>query len=119
MCGIWFCLGNFCPANVNTYVDKIKGRGPEDSKIITAGGAGTMGFNRLAINGLNPEGMQPMNIGNKIFWMCNGEIYNWADLAKEYNIDVKSQSDCEVLGELYVKTRDNLENFFQLLDGVS
>ena len=118
MCGIWFCLGNFCPANVNTYVDKIKGRGPEDSKIITAGGAGTMGFNRLAINGLNPEGMQPMNIGNKIFWMCNGEIYNWADLAKEYNIDVKSQSDCEVLGELYVKNRDNLENFFQLLDGV-
>jgi len=118
MCGIWFCLGNFCTANVKKYVNSIQKRGPEDTRIISVGHAGTMGFNRLAINGLNPEGMQPMSIDNKTYWMCNGEIYNWRSLAKEYDIPIKSDSDCEVLGELYLKNRDNLENFFQLLDGV-
>jgi len=118
MCGIWFCLGNFCTANVKKYVNNIQKRGPEDTRIISVAHAGTMGFNRLAINGLNPEGMQPMSVDNKTYWMCNGEIYNWRSLAKEYDIPVKSDSDCEVLGELYLKNRDNLENFFQLLDGV-
>lgn len=128
MCGIWFCLGNFCTPNVISYVNKIKARGPEGTRINVIARTGTMGFNRLAINGLNNDGMQPFECGpvisygnntiNSINYMCNGEIYNWAALAKEYNIEVKSQSDCEVLGELYLKNRDNLENFFQLLDGV-
>jgi asparagine synthase (glutamine-hydrolysing) len=83
MCGIWFCLGNFCTANVKKYVNNIQKRGPEDTRILSVEHAGTMGFNRLAINGLNPEGMQPMNIENKTYWMCNGEIYNWRSLAKE------------------------------------
>ena len=116
MCGIWFCLGDLCTSNLNNYVDKIKGRGPEETKIINVSGA-TFGFNRLAINGLNSDGMQPMTKDN-ITWMCNGEIYNWVSLAKEYNITIKSNSDCEVLGELYLHNRDNLENFFTLLDGV-
>ena len=128
MCGIWFCLGNFCTANVKNYVNKLKARGPEDSRTVSVAHAGTMGFNRLAINGLNPEGMQPFEYDPTSFpghysmktvhYMCNGEIYNWKELSKDYNISVKSQSDCEVLGELYFKNRDNLENFFQLLDGV-
>jgi asparagine synthase (glutamine-hydrolysing) len=117
MCGIWFCLGNICTANVKHYVNKVKARGPEDTRIVSVAHAGTMGFNRLAINGLNPEGMQPFEC-DTIHSMCNGEIYNWKVLAKEYNIVVKSQSDCEVLGELYLKNRDNVMNFFRLLDGV-
>ena len=128
MCGIWFCLGNFCTANVISYVNKVKARGPEGTRINVIAHAGTMGFNRLAINGLNPEGMQPFECDPTCFSghyamkaihsMCNGEIYNWKELAKEYDIVVKSQSDCEVLGELYLKNRDNLMNFFRLLDGV-
>ena len=116
MCGIWFCLGDFCTANYQEYVDKVKARGPEDTKILTIPG-GVMGFNRLAINGLTPEGMQPMT-KDSIAWMCNGEIYNWRALSKEYNIETESNSDCEILGELYLKLRDNLEHFFTLLDGV-
>lgn len=128
MCGIWFCLGCFCTSNAETYINKIKGRGPEDTRIITCGHAGTMGFNRLAINGLNTDGMQPFEYDptgfpghyafNTVYFMCNGEIYNWEKLAKEYNIKVKSYSDCEVLGELYVKNRDSIADFFRLLDGV-
>ena len=128
MCGIWFCLGSFCSANVKNHVEKIKGRGPEDTRITTVAHAGTMGFNRLAINGLNPEGMQPFEYDptgfsghyamKGIHYMCNGEIYNWKELAKEYNISVKSQSDCEVLGELYFKNSNSVSDFFRLLDGV-
>jgi asparagine synthase (glutamine-hydrolysing) len=128
MCGIWFCLGNFCSANVKKHVDKVKARGPEDTRIVSVAHAGTMGFNRLAINGLNPDGMQPFLYDptgfsshyelNTIQYMCNGEIYNWKELAKEYDIKVKSDSDCEVLGELYYKNCENVNNFFRLLDGV-
>lgn len=128
MCGIWFCLGQFCTANVKHYVDKVKARGPEDTRIVQVAHAGTMGFNRLAINGLNPDGMQPFECDPTSFpghyamkavhYMCNGEIYNWKQLASEYNIKTKSNSDCEVLGELYLKNRDNVFNFFRLLDGV-
>lgn len=117
MCGIWFCLGDFCTANYENYITKIKPRGPEETKSINIPFGGTLGFNRLAINGLSNEGMQPMT-KDAITWMCNGEIYNWSHLSKQYNITITSNSDCEVLGELYLKNRDNLENFFQLLDGV-
>lgn len=128
MCGIWFCLGNFCTANVKQYVHKIKARGPEDTKIVSITHAGTMGFNRLAINGLNPDGMQPFECDPTAFsghyamktihYMCNGEIYNWKELANQYSIKTKSNSDCEVLGELYLKNRDTISDFFRLLDGV-
>lgn len=128
MCGIWFCLGSFCTANVKHYVDKVKARGPEDTRIITCAHAGTMGFNRLAINGLNPDGMQPFQCDPTAFpghyamkaihYMCNGEIYNWKELAKQYTIETKSDSDCEVLGELYLQNSESIQNFFRLLDGV-
>lgn len=128
MCGIWFCLGNICTSHVKKYVEKVSARGPEESRIVHVAHAGVMGFNRLAINGLNPSGMQPFECDPTCFpghyamkaihYMCNGEIYNWKTLAKEYNISVKSNSDCEVLGELYLKNRENISNFFRLLDGV-
>ena len=73
MCGIWFCLGDFCVASYEKYIHKVKARGPEETKILSVENVGTMGFNRLAINGLNPEGMQPMKNDSAI-WMCNGEI---------------------------------------------
>jgi len=128
MCGIWFCLGDFCTANYKHYIDKVSSRGPEETRIINYPNAGTMGFNRLAINGLNPDGMQPFEFDptgfsghyaqKSIHFICNGEIYNWKTLAKEYNISTKSNSDCEILGELYYKNRSNINHFFRLLDGV-
>ena len=117
MCGIWFCLGDFCCANYHNYVNKIKNRGPEDTMIQTIPKLGIMGFNRLAINGLNKEGMQPMSVG-PVIWMCNGEIYNWLSLAKTHDIKTTSNSDCEILGHLYLKYRDDISTFFKLLDGV-
>jgi asparagine synthase (glutamine-hydrolysing) len=119
MCGILFILGT------NTETDesmrRLENRGPEGSRLITLKeNVGKLGFTRLAINGLNSEGMQPMSTG-AYTWVCNGEIYNWRKLAKEYNIDIKSGSDCEVIGPLYAKFCKqgiSLEEFFRALDGV-
>ena len=117
MCGIWFCLGDFCTGNYQSYIKKVKARGPEDSSTLTLPYIGTLGFNRLAINGLSSDGMQPFS-NDQVSWMCNGEIYNWKALAEEHKIDIRSSSDCEVLGELYLRYRDDLSTFFKLLDGV-
>lgn len=96
-----------------TWVKALSARGPE-SMVIKELYSSTMGFTRLAINGLNEEGMQPFTRG-PLHWMCNGEIYNWQDIAVSEN---KSGSDCEVLGDLYLQFQDNLPSFFRSLDGV-
>ena len=96
-----------------TWVKALSARGPESMEIKELFSS-TMGFTRLAINGLNKEGMQPFSNG-PLHWMCNGEIYNWQDIAVSEN---KSGSDCEVLGDLYLQFQDNLSSFFRSLDGV-
>jgi len=93
-------------------------RGPEGHEYVDICGVGIIGFTRLAINGLNSNGMQPMKQG-KITWVVNGEIYNWKALNDKYNLGCKSGSDCEVVGALYKQFRGpNLENMFRLFDGV-
>jgi asparagine synthase (glutamine-hydrolysing) len=122
MCGIWFCLG---PMNRETesaepWVRALHARGPEAAQILKIPGVGTAGFTRLAINGLDPAGMQPFS-NDRLIWMCNGEIYNWRALAAEYGILCESGSDCEVLGPLYEKFLElglGVDAFFRALDGV-
>ena len=120
MCGIWALLGeNFADGRTDTCVKTLEARGPEGTHIVALHGA-TFGFTRLAINGLNPLGMQPMKRGD-IWWMCNGEIYNWKELAEEYGLESKSGSDCEVLGPLFEKIvapGEDAAKFFRMLDGV-
>jgi asparagine synthase (glutamine-hydrolysing) len=118
MCGIWFRLGPMLVIHTpKTWVKTLTDRGPESMQIITLSGDITMGFTRLAINGLNDEGMQPFGYRN-LAWMCNGEIYNWRELAHQHSLSLKSGSDCEVLGYLYEFYKDNLTTFFRMLDGV-
>jgi asparagine synthase (glutamine-hydrolysing) len=77
-----------------------------------------VGFTRLAINGLNESGMQPM-FNDDIVWVCNGEIYNWKELAEQYSISI-SGSDCSILGPLFqiLRYRVDVKTFFRILDGV-
>ena len=123
MCGIWFSIGGAIGSNPSAWVNALKGRGPEGTRVIgSIGGMSIMGFTRLAINGLNEEGMQPMESAEDgIRWICNGEIYNWRELATEYGIETKSGSDCEVLGPLYKRFKElglGPAAFFRALDGV-
>lgn len=126
MCGIWAYIGSGVTDDVMaTCMKALAGRGPEmgRTKRVAVGGAEvTLGFTRLAINGLNEAGMQPFHWvaedGTRYTWICNGEIYNWRQLAKDYGISVTSGSDCEVLGPLFHTWNDMPDMFFDQLDGV-
>ena len=78
-------------------------RGPDDSRMMEVG-EGLLGFHRLSIMGLHPEGMQPFTL-NGYAVVCNGEIYGFEQfrtvLSGEYTF--KSDSDCEILLPLYEK----------------
>ena len=120
MCGIWFRLGPMMVIHTpKTWVQTLSPRGPESMTITTLSGDITLGFTRLAINGLTEDGMQPFGYRH-LTWMCNGEIYNWKELAAQHMPlpYFKSGSDCEVLGYLYELYKDNLTSFFRMLDGV-
>ena len=118
MCGIWALIRKEGHANPSAFVKYMEARGPEGTEIMNLPGI-QLGFTRLAINGLNSAGMQPFhNRDGTLIWMCNGEIYNWRELAEKYGISTNSGSDCEVLGELYQRFKTAPSNFFQQLDGV-
>ena len=89
-------------------------RGPDDSRIVDVG-KGLLGFHRLAIMGLTPEGMQPFELDGS-YVVCNGELYGFHKLkdeltAKGYTF--QSGSDCELLLPLW---REHGVDMFRLLD---
>ncbi len=119
MCGIWFKLGPMLVVhNPKTWIKTLVPRGPESMTVTTLSGDITLGFTRLAINGLTEAGMQPFGWRNYT-WMCNGEIYNWRELANQHGLhQLQSGSDCEVIGYLYNIYKDNMSSLFRLFDGV-
>ena len=119
MCGIWFRLGPMmCIHNPKSWIQTLSPRGPESMTVTSLSGDITLGFTRLAINGLHEGGMQPFG-HHRTTWMCNGEIYNWKELASQHNLtNVTSGSDCEVIGYLYEIYKDNLASLFRSFDGV-
>ena len=94
--------------------DRTRSRGPDDSRIIQAGN-GLLGFHRLAIMGLTPEGMQPFELEGS--WaVCNGEIYGFETMKRELEEKgyvFRSGSDCEILLPLY---REYGVDMFAMLD---
>lgn len=118
MCGIWGLLGKYL--NKETVIQCVKAlepRGPEftaieylDSKQII------LGFTRLAINGLTEAGNQPF-VNNGTFLVCNGEIYNYKELAERWNLSLHAgSSDCEVIPLL--AERIGMTELCRTLDGV-
>jgi asparagine synthase (glutamine-hydrolysing) len=75
------------------------------------------GFHRLSINGQTPESNQPFFIKNCRL-ICNGEIYNFRALIKEYGLESEytSKSDCEIIIHLYRKI--GMGETLRKLDGV-
>lgn len=60
--------------------------------------------------------MQPFV--DEFTWMCNGEIYNSFQIAKEIGFVSKTGSDCEVLGALWKASGKDPVAFCRALDGV-
>ena len=104
MCSIIGYCGR--PADLTAFqagFARTVSRGPDDSRVIDVG-QGILGFHRLSIMGLHPEGMQPFGL-NGSWVVCNGEIYGFEKLKKELSKDYTftSESDCEVLLPMYEK----------------
>ncbi len=116
MCGIFTLLNHhYDGAVVRKQFEKGRGRGPEHSVLKSVGIQVTMGFHRLAINGLNVESSQPIE-HNNMFLICNGEIYNYHELYQTMGVQPSTQSDCEVILWLYEKY--GIEQCLRMLDGV-
>lgn len=82
--------------------ERTKSRGPDDTRFADVG-KGILGFHRLAIMGLTPEGMQPFQLG-KSYVVCNGELYGFEKLRTELTkkgYRFASDSDCEILLPLW------------------
>lgn len=105
MCGIWAILrsgvAHLSPAEIAEAVRNIEARGPEYTAIEDVSGTQvTLGFTRLAINGLTAAGHQPFT-HEGITVICNGEIYNYQALAQRHSITLsEGTSDCAVLPHL-------------------
>jgi len=121
MCGIFIYIGNnqsyeFCIENANIS----QHRGPDNTQYVNVPYIKnkniTMGFHRLAINGLGDSGNQPFLI-NGVYMICNGEIYNYKKLIEQFHLEdvYQSGSDCEIIIHLYNKV--GIREMCTLLDG--
>lgn len=102
MCSIvGYCGKPIDPEAFQKGFERTLSRGPDDSRLIDVG-QGLLGFHRLAIMGLHPEGMQPFERSGS-YVVCNGEIYGFEKLRQELSgkYTFQSESDCEVLLPLY------------------
>jgi len=117
MCGIWGIFGFQLPNKdiIQKCVETLIPRGPEFFSIKEFTNV-ILGFTRLSINGLSEIGNQPI-VRNNIVVVCNGEIYNYKELAETWKIDLPENcSDCEILPYLFSKL--NPTEVFRSLDGV-
>ena len=115
MCSIFGYSGKAIPEKeLREAFLKTTSRGPDDMRFIPLE-KGFMGFQRLAIMGLTPEGMQPFALGGDRL-VCNGEIYGFRPVKKELERKgyvFAGDSDCEILLPLY---REYGVGMFEKLD---
>ncbi|HXH76013.1 MAG TPA: asparagine synthase B [Bacteriovoracaceae bacterium] len=119
MCGLLAYSGDTKTLpNFETTFKKLVHRGPDDTEILPVNnGEATMCFHRLAIMDPTLKGHQPfVDDENGNIAICNGEIYNYETLKRDYEptYKFKSHSDCEVLIPMF---RDlGIESLCQHLD---
>lgn len=114
MCSIMgYCGGCAAFGAFQEGFQRTVSRGPDESRIIGTGN-GLLGFHRLAIMGLTPSGMQPFALDGS-YVVCNGEIYGFDKLKKEFSekYTFQSDSDCEILLPMY---REYGTDMFAMLD---
>jgi asparagine synthase (glutamine-hydrolysing) len=111
MCGIFFS-NNSEKINIKKLSQHMRFRGPDDQDILIEGN-NIIAHSRLAITGVD-NGAQPFLHSNYIA-VCNGEIYNYKEIIKRYDLTPQTESDCEVIPLLYEKY--GVEKFDEL-DGM-
>ena len=108
MCGLAgvFTKYNFETKKIKNIVSematRLKHRGPDSNGIYTTNKF-SVGFQRLSILDTSSKANQPFTDKKKNYILAfNGEIYNYLEIKKKYlhNLDLKSNSDTEVLFHL-------------------
>ena len=117
MCGIFAAIVNTnTDIDVEKVVKLLDHRGPDshNSIVIPAGNQKVvLVHTRLRIVGDNST--QPLS-DTTVYLVINGEIFNWRELQAELDYTC-TKSDCEILIPLYHRYKDDLETFFNKLDG--
>lgn len=136
MCGIFFCLQRknenctFTIAELVDFFSKIKHRGPDYScrEVFDTSASFSnenderipvtvfLGFHRLAITGVSDDANTILS-QDGVYLLCNGEIYNYVELIKRYNLTVRTDSDCEVILQFYRSFPERFTDFMAELDG--
>lgn len=105
MCGIWAYLqaSDDDPYLNDTYWDamSLKPRGPDQLRMERFRPL-TLCFHRLAIMNTSPLGNQPFlfhDLFYHFYFVCNGEIYNTAELEKKYPVPYHL-NDCHLLAKI-------------------
>lgn len=110
MCGIAGFVGEGERNKLEAALHAIKHRGPDDSGILLRDGIG-FAHARLAIIDTSEKGHQPMLLPDaSVAITFNGEIYNFKELRaelKKAGVTFASDSDTEVLLQLYVRDGDD------------
>src|SRR4029077_368693 len=92
MCGLAGFIDSSCATGADALAiiarrmgDRLRHRGPDDSGVWADAGAGiALGFRRLSIVDLSPEGHQPMESASGRYVIAfNGEVYNFTSLRQE------------------------------------
>ena len=117
MCGILFHYSNnIKERNFSKALASMNHRGPDASQI-WSGIHVNMGHTRLSIQDIDPRSNQPFSAADgKHLIIFNGEIYNFQELKRQFNITTHTTSDTEILLELYIilgeKALDHLNGMF-------
>ena len=103
MCGFLFTNFEVGLNKIEGAVNLINHRGPDNSNIIKIDNY-YFAHKRLKILDLSDNSNQPIYSKNKKYLMLyNGEIYNFQEIAKKNNLELKNNSDTELLIELFSK----------------
>ncbi|WP_217560475.1 asparagine synthase (glutamine-hydrolyzing) [Paenibacillus sp. GbtcB18] len=87
----------------------IEHRGPDKSLCYWEHTEMKMGHNRLSILDIDDRSNQPFQSEDGRYVMIyNGEIYNYLELAKQFDLLTRTSSDTEVLLQLYIRFGPNM-----------
>lgn len=105
MCAIFGYSGNLISSEklLEGFIKTVS-RGPDMSQTVSLE-RGMLGFHRLSVMGLSPNGMQPFEREGS-YVVCNGELYGFRPVKKaleDEGYEFESGSDCEILLPLYEK----------------